>query len=938
MDRPNISYVSEAPVYFRGEPIVPNEAVNSGGQSLFESTPALPEGLELDNATGLISGTPVAPASDGWYDISASNTGGTHTARLQLAVLERIPNISAGFATKMVRSGGPGPRPIGHVLPRCATHASAPTPQQLQLEELASADADNGTGVFEPLVASANLRYTVWSSEPPLPTGLYVDANGTLRGKVGRIDGGVPGACMLNQSHVVMARTAGGNSTTAVHIGVVRAAPALRSPAAPLRPLSGVPLPPTYLPNDGGGGLYAVRVVQPSATEYDALPAGLRLDPTSGQLLGTPTAARASLQYEMACRNVVGSSTAQFAVRARGAAPPRRLGDGRAAAARGAPLCRAHQRHERRAPARLAPRRARRVPPRLVLELAALSNASQASPPPPPLAPPLANASASVPSRLRARRRARQLSSSSAAAHDDQLMDADIYLLLQSDDALGRDGDARELATRLSYFATNRSSVLFSADAGAPAWLGYLESQGGVRDVASDGAVAESGGDVPPRFTSNYSVPDAAYTANVVIDPPNTVESSGTAPTFSIWPNITELIGLDFDEATGAISGAPRQNTSCGDLLNQQMCPDQHHAFTVTVANFASPFEAARGVQPDQVTVSITVRPQYPEPPMPPRAPPSMPSPPSPPPPSEPPASPPPSPPPPVPPPSPPPPSPPPPCPPPASPPPPPPSVPPPSAPPSPPPPSGPPQTPPSVPPAPPPAAPPPSVPPSPPPPPLPPPPPPFPPPRIEPAHTQLVCPGVDATVPETVGSEVRCFLFTRDAEGQLAVGAEPTDFTLDDDACTLLDQVNAVEGSLSNFSFTCEVRALGAASVVATFADRLLGTETTLYFNLTTMPRLNCAPSLVVANERVECSFGGVEFDSDYEVLVAPSSGGSALNWVAADAMDAAWAFAKVQYEGTTRFTLACRCSARAPFASSGVTRRSAAGDPSGARASRPR
>ena len=485
-------------------------------------------------------------------------------------------------------------------------------------------------------------------------------------------------------------------------------------------------------------------------------------------------------------------------------------------------------------------------------------------------------------------------------------MDADIYLLLQSDEALGRDGDARELATRLSYLATNRSSVLFSADAGAPAWLGYLESQGGVRDVASDGAVAESGGDVPPRFTSNYSVPDAAYTANVVIDPPNTVESSGTAPTFSIWPNITELIGLDFDEATGAISGAPRQNASCGDLLNQQMCPDQHHAFTVTVTNFASPFEAARGVQPDQVTVSITVRPQYPEPPMPPRAPPSMPSPPSPPPPSEPPASPPPSPPPPVPPPSPPPPSPPPPCPPPASPPPPPPSVPPPSAPPSPPPPSGPPQTPPSVPPAPPPAAPPPSVPPSPPPPPLPPPPPPFPPPRIEPAHTQLVCPGVDATVPETVGSEVRCFLFTRDAEGQLAVGAEPTDFTLDDDACTLLDQVNAVEGSLSNFSFTCEVRALGAASVVATFADRLLGTETTLYSNLTTMPRLNCAPSLVVANERVECSFGGVEFDSDYEVLVAPSSGGSALNWVAADAMDAAWAFAKVQYEGTTRFTLA--------------------------------
>ena len=106
-DRPNVSYVSEAPVYFRGEPIVPNEAINIGGQALFESAPALPEGLELDNATGLISGTPVAPASDGWYAISASNTGGSHTARLHLTVLERTPNISAGFERQMVRRGSP---------------------------------------------------------------------------------------------------------------------------------------------------------------------------------------------------------------------------------------------------------------------------------------------------------------------------------------------------------------------------------------------------------------------------------------------------------------------------------------------------------------------------------------------------------------------------------------------------------------------------------------------------------------------------------------------------------------------------------------------------------------------------------------------------------------------------------------------------------------
>ena len=50
-------------------------------------SPALPAGLTLDTATGVISGTPTAVTSTATYTVTATNTGGFTTASLSIAVV-----------------------------------------------------------------------------------------------------------------------------------------------------------------------------------------------------------------------------------------------------------------------------------------------------------------------------------------------------------------------------------------------------------------------------------------------------------------------------------------------------------------------------------------------------------------------------------------------------------------------------------------------------------------------------------------------------------------------------------------------------------------------------------------------------------------------------------------------------------------------------------
>ena len=58
----------------------------TGTVTSYAVSPALPAGLSLDSLTGVISGTPSALAAKASYTVSASNSAGSTTATIQIAV------------------------------------------------------------------------------------------------------------------------------------------------------------------------------------------------------------------------------------------------------------------------------------------------------------------------------------------------------------------------------------------------------------------------------------------------------------------------------------------------------------------------------------------------------------------------------------------------------------------------------------------------------------------------------------------------------------------------------------------------------------------------------------------------------------------------------------------------------------------------------------
>lgn len=70
--------------------------VNSTGGAVisYQISPALPEGLSLDALTGTISGTPTLSAVEKTYTVTATNTGGSITATMNIAVKNAKPVIA----------------------------------------------------------------------------------------------------------------------------------------------------------------------------------------------------------------------------------------------------------------------------------------------------------------------------------------------------------------------------------------------------------------------------------------------------------------------------------------------------------------------------------------------------------------------------------------------------------------------------------------------------------------------------------------------------------------------------------------------------------------------------------------------------------------------------------------------------------------------------
>ena len=82
---PQASYVAPT-MYTQGLSVTPLAPAVTGSATTFSSVPALPAGLSLDPATGVISGTPTVGAPDRDYAITVAGATGSTTTHVHLAV------------------------------------------------------------------------------------------------------------------------------------------------------------------------------------------------------------------------------------------------------------------------------------------------------------------------------------------------------------------------------------------------------------------------------------------------------------------------------------------------------------------------------------------------------------------------------------------------------------------------------------------------------------------------------------------------------------------------------------------------------------------------------------------------------------------------------------------------------------------------------------
>lgn len=91
-----LTYITNPATYTVGLGIVPNTPFNSGGTiTAYSVSPALPTGLTLNTSTGVISGTPTAVAAALDYLVTATNSGGNTTVKVNITVNPPALTITA---------------------------------------------------------------------------------------------------------------------------------------------------------------------------------------------------------------------------------------------------------------------------------------------------------------------------------------------------------------------------------------------------------------------------------------------------------------------------------------------------------------------------------------------------------------------------------------------------------------------------------------------------------------------------------------------------------------------------------------------------------------------------------------------------------------------------------------------------------------------------
>jgi len=224
----------------------------------FAVAPELPEGLQLDEATGVISGTPSAVAEEATYEVTAENSAGTTTAALTFSV-KRAPPSSLEY---------PSLEPV------------------LNAGEEVNVAAE---------VGGSATKFTV---EPSLPKGLR------LNGATGEIRG-VPTAEAAEATYVVTASNEAGKASKEIAFSVALPPPSeISYPMASNSYAAGEPVLIEPLLDACMGCTF---------TAEPALPEGLELDPKTGVISGSPVdVSEEEVTYRITAKNASGSAETQL--------------------------------------------------------------------------------------------------------------------------------------------------------------------------------------------------------------------------------------------------------------------------------------------------------------------------------------------------------------------------------------------------------------------------------------------------------------------------------------------------------------------------------------------------------------------------------------------------------------------------------------------------